>query len=68
MPAGSSSIPGFYAQALAGTDTVDIEATAPGYATDASTVTLNPSGFIMNHNNFSTNTFAANTTIGDGRG
>jgi uncharacterized repeat protein (TIGR01451 family) len=61
--AGSSSIPGFYVQALAGTGTVDFETTAPGYAPDVSTVTLNPSGFVLNANNFSTNTFAANTTI-----
>ena len=61
--AGSSSIPGFYVQALAGTGTVDFETTAPGYAPDTSTVTLNPSGFVLNANNFSTNTFAANTTI-----
>jgi hypothetical protein len=63
VPAGSSSIPGFYVQALDGAGTVDFESTAPGYATDTSTVTLNPSGFVLNANNFSTNTFAANTTV-----
>ena len=61
--AGQSFISGFYLQALAGTGTVDFEATAPGYAPDTSTVTLNPSGFVLNANNFSTNTFAANTQI-----
>ena len=61
--AGSTSIPTFWVQALAGTGTSDIQATATGYANDTSTITMQPSGFILNMSNFTTNTFAANTTL-----
>ena len=63
VSAGSTSIPSFWVHALAGTGTSDIQATASGYANDTSTITMQPSGFILNMGNLNTNTFAANTTI-----
>jgi hypothetical protein len=67
--AGSTYIPTFYLQALDGTGTVQITTSAPGYATDTSTIALRPSGFIINSpGNFSTTTFAADTPIQIGSG
>ena len=40
-----------------------LTAQAAGYNDDTSNVTVNPSGFILNAGNFSTNTFAANTAL-----
>ena len=61
---GSSATPSFYVQALTDTGTAQIETSAPAFATDTSTVTLSPSGFIINSpGNFSTNSFATNTSI-----
>lgn len=60
----SASIPGFFLQALAGTGTVDITLSAPGYATRTSTITLQPSGFVeLNQTTINTTTFSANTTL-----
>jgi hypothetical protein len=61
--AGSRNIPTFYIQALAGSGTVQIIASAPGYATDTSTITLKPSGFYIPRGDFTTNTFAANSDL-----
>ncbi|MFO1428573.1 MAG: PKD domain-containing protein [Candidatus Competibacteraceae bacterium] len=61
--AGSHSIPTFYIQALAGSGAVQISASAPGYVTGASTITLNPSGFYIIEGSIHTDTFAANTTV-----
>ena len=62
---GGSAIPSFFLQALAGSGTVDITTSAPGYATDTSTITLGPSGFVeINQGaSFSTTTFSANTAL-----
>jgi hypothetical protein len=61
---GLASIPQFFLQSLVATGSVTLTASAPGYATDTSTVTLTPSGFIINSPGLiSTNTFAANTTV-----
>ncbi len=61
--AGSSFITTFWVQALVGTGTADIQASAPGYATDTSTITFNPSGFIINNGNITTNTRAGNVPV-----
>ena len=61
--AGSSFIATFWVQALVGAETAQIEATADGYATDTSTVTFQPSGFVLAASSFSTNTLAANTSV-----
>jgi len=61
----SSSTP-IFIQALDGTGTVQVTAGAPGYANQVATMTLAPSGFVINPfqlGNFSTTTFSANTTI-----
>jgi hypothetical protein len=63
IAAGSSIIPTFYLQALAGTATAQFQASAPGYATDTSTVTFNPSGFIFNNSNISTTTRSADSSV-----
>ena len=60
-----SSLPLFF-QALNSTGTVQVTATAPGYAPRVVTVTLVPSGFVINPfqlGNFTTTTLAANQTI-----
>jgi hypothetical protein len=36
--AGQTTIPGFYVQALAGSGAVTLQTSAPGYATDTSTI------------------------------
>ncbi len=61
--AGSSTIPTFYVQALVANGTADIETAAPGYTTDSSTITFQPSGFYVVSSNFTTTTFAANTPV-----
>ena len=61
----SSSTP-IFVQALDGTGTVQVTASAPGYASQAATMTLAPSGFVINPfqvGNFTTTTFSPNTTI-----
>jgi len=63
VTAGSASIPTFYVQSLTDTGTVTITTTAPGYATDTSSVTLFPSGFWLNAGNFTRDVFAANVSI-----
>ncbi|HEX7795014.1 MAG TPA: hypothetical protein VF456_11715, partial [Vicinamibacterales bacterium] len=64
--AGSGSIPSVYVQALAGAGTAVIQATAPGYTTDTSTITLQPSGFYFQSASFSTTSFSLNTTLAVG--
>jgi hypothetical protein len=44
---GSTSIPAFYAQALASSGTTDITATATGYSPGTAAATFTPSGFIV---------------------
>lgn len=62
--AGASFLPAFYIQALEGTGSEVITATAPGYANGTLTVDLVPAGFIINSpSNFSTTVFANNTNI-----
>jgi hypothetical protein len=57
-------IPNFFLHALAGSGTAQFTTSAPGYATDTSTVTLTPSGFIINSPSvINTTTFAANSTV-----
>ena len=61
---GSTTVPGFWVQALADTGTPEITLSATGFTTETTTVTLAPSGFIINSpGNFSTNSFAANTSL-----
>jgi hypothetical protein len=64
--AGSSSIPPFYVQALTDAGTAQIEATATGYATATSTITLQPSGFYLQATNITTTSFSTNTTVAVG--
>ena len=61
--AGGTVISTFYLQALDEGGTVEITASAPGYATDTSTVTLVPSGFEFSQSTLGTTTFAANSAI-----
>ncbi|PYQ50088.1 MAG: hypothetical protein DMF78_16650 [Acidobacteria bacterium] len=62
--AGGTGIPYFYVQALDGTGSVQITTSAAGYTTDTSTVSLFPSGFIINSpSSISTNSRASNTSI-----
>ncbi len=63
--AGTIGIPTFYVQALAGVGTVQLTATASGYASDTSDVTLTPSGFMfpVGTANISTTTFSNNTAL-----
>ncbi|MCC7307210.1 MAG: hypothetical protein IT173_06580, partial [Acidobacteria bacterium] len=64
IAAGSNSVPTYYVQALTDTGTVQYTASAPGYNSDTGTITLTPSGFIINTpSNFSTTVGAANTTL-----
>jgi hypothetical protein len=63
--ASSSSTP-IFIQALDGTGTVQVTASAPGYASQVATMTLAPSGFVISPfqtGNFTTTTFSPNTTI-----
>ena len=61
--AGFTSIAGIFVQALDGSGTVEITISAPGYATDTSTITLTPSGFGFRVASLSTTTFSANSSI-----
>jgi uncharacterized repeat protein (TIGR01451 family) len=65
--AGSSSpTSSFFIQALDSTGTVQLTATAPGYANQVGTVTLAPSGFVINPfqiSNFTTSTRGGNQPI-----
>ncbi|MCI0438824.1 MAG: carboxypeptidase regulatory-like domain-containing protein [Chloroflexi bacterium] len=61
--AGNTFISTFYLQALADSGSVEITTSAPGYATDTSTITLTPSGFSILTGSFSTTTFAANSNV-----
>jgi hypothetical protein len=64
VPAGSTSVPSFFVQSLAGVGTVQLTASAPGYSDGTATITLNPSGFvIISPGNFTTTTLSTNTTI-----
>jgi hypothetical protein len=54
---------GFSMQSLAGSGTVTITASAPGYTTGTTTVTLVPSGVLWNNAGFTTTTFSANTSL-----
>ena len=61
--AGNTFTPAFYVQSLTDTGTVTITTTAPGYATDTSSITLSPSGFWLNAGDFTRDVFAPNTNI-----
>jgi 6-phosphogluconolactonase (cycloisomerase 2 family) len=47
VPAASTSIPGFYAQATANSGSTVVTATATGYSNGTATATMTPSGFIL---------------------
>ena len=67
VAAGQTGIPNFYVQALAGTGTVQLQTTAPGYAPDTSTITLTPSGFafpLSTSPTLTTTSFSGNTSLG----
>jgi hypothetical protein len=49
VPAGQTSSPAFYVQALSDTGTSDITASAPGFASGTTAISLNPSGFVIAH-------------------
>ena len=55
VPAGQGRLgfgfPGFWVQALASSGTAQITITAPGYLSGSATVTLTPSGFVLNSPN-----------------
>jgi uncharacterized repeat protein (TIGR01451 family) len=61
--AGASFIPQFYVHALTETGTAQFQTSASGYTTDVSTITFQPSGFIINDGNFTTTTLSANRTV-----
>jgi hypothetical protein len=61
--AGNSSIPTFYIYGLDGSGTVQLTATAPGYANGTTTVTLRPSGFVISSDSFTTTALSANTGL-----
>jgi hypothetical protein len=63
LTAGSFTVPGFSIQALAGSGTAQITASAPGYSNGTSTVTLTPSGIVWQSGSFSTTAGAANTNL-----
>jgi hypothetical protein len=59
-----TSIPQFFLHALDGAGTAQFTTSATGYATDTSTVTFAPSGFIINSPSLiNTTTFAANSSL-----
>jgi hypothetical protein len=61
---GTSFTPAFFVQALDSTGTVTITMAAPGFQTSTSTMTLVPSGFIINNpGNFNTTTLSLPTSI-----
>ena len=62
----SSPSTSFFIQALDNTGTVQVIASAPGFVTQTATVTLTPSGFLINPGfigNFTTTTFSPNTSV-----
>ncbi|MCG3200065.1 MAG: hypothetical protein GHCLOJNM_04594 [bacterium] len=64
VPGNSSGLGQFYAQALDGAGAVNITASADGYADSTVSVTLMPSGFIINSPSvINTTTFAANLNV-----
>jgi hypothetical protein len=52
VPAGTSTIPTFYVQALDGSGQVQLTASAAGYSADSVTLTLAPSGFVLETRDF----------------
>jgi hypothetical protein len=57
-------VPAFHVQALDETGTVELTASAPGFASGSSTVSLVPSGFIINSpSSISTTTLSSDTTV-----
>ncbi len=63
---GVTGTPTFFIQALDSVGPVTVTASAPGYASQAATVTLAPSGFVVNPfqiGNFTTTTFSSNTSL-----
>jgi hypothetical protein len=65
---GSSSSTQIYVQALAGSGTVTLTASATGYTSQMSTVTLDPSGFVLfsqcvGCTNFTTMTFSSASSL-----
>jgi hypothetical protein len=63
LTAGSFTVPGFSTQALAGSGTAQITASAQGYANGTSTITLTPSGIVWESASFSTTAGSANTNL-----
>jgi uncharacterized repeat protein (TIGR01451 family) len=64
IPQGSTSSPGFFMQALASAGPVTVTATAPGFTSATATITLTPSGFIINSPTaINTSTFSVNTSM-----
>ncbi len=62
--AGSNNGGSIYLQSLANSGTVEVNASAPGYRTSTFTMTLVPSGFIINTPTvINTNTLDANTNV-----
>lgn len=62
--AGQSAVPTFWVQAIDNTGTVDVIASAPGYANATAAMTLTPSGFaIFTPAMINTSTFAAPTNV-----
>jgi hypothetical protein len=62
-PGAQSSATPLYVQALAGTGSVGLVATAPRSASAASTATLGPSGFMFDSGSFTTTTQSPNTML-----
>jgi hypothetical protein len=63
LSAGSFTVPGFSIQALAGSGTALLTASAPGYNNGTFTVTLTPSGIQWESGSFSTTATSANTSL-----
>jgi hypothetical protein len=63
LTAGQSSTPQFYVQAKAGTGTVNLTISAPGYANGTGPVTLYPGGFALQGSNFTTHLTDNPTTL-----
>ena len=63
VPAGSSTLPEFYAQALSDSGTVQLTASASGFLTGNSNVTLWPAGFVILNADFTTSPTAVPTAI-----
>ncbi len=61
--AGSSQLPQFFLQALDDSGTVEITATATGYAPGTSTITLTPSGFYWWSGDVTTTTFSGDSNV-----